>query len=368
MKSHVHASFQRRQSLLGQHFTPKGKGGEEQGGRGTCKAPEWYLQASQMRKKAIVRKRTRSPFCLLLLSSQPRLQPASLVLREDLGHPSEITQPPWQAVPSTNKPLAALLFPRTYRSSSELSGYGGDLPAQPGMSRPGPPLPFPKAPFHPPCSPGSSPNAGSCCRQSRAGLRILPCHSSLAGITDHSSCLTLNHVGRTWAVAPQLLVPFTRSSGRAWKKAGQSPPPNHLQPPPLATCRSCPEALQERAAYPTPPALPAEAECPEGPFQETHGCSVSACTKQHPALPSAADPRQLQRQPGENQPAQHAPTCVRSPGGFSCDCSARLCSFGEAKSFLFQTGRRTRSCVSRAAAIEAPAGWGGVRRAATSLQ
>ena len=58
---------------------------------------------------------------------------------------------------------------------------------------------------------------------------------------------------------------------------------NTWKPPPLATCRSHPEAFQERAAF------PAEAERPETLFQESHDCSVSACPKQHPALPSATN-------------------------------------------------------------------------------
>lgn len=50
-----------------------------------------------MREKKSPHKQTCSTFCLLLLSSQPRLQHMSAVLREDLGHPSEITQLPQKA-------------------------------------------------------------------------------------------------------------------------------------------------------------------------------------------------------------------------------------------------------------------------------
>lgn len=59
----------------------------------------WMVFASfkDEEKKNIPPPKPCSTFCLRLPSSQPRLQHTSPVLRKDLGHPSEITQPPQKA-------------------------------------------------------------------------------------------------------------------------------------------------------------------------------------------------------------------------------------------------------------------------------
>ena len=314
--------------------------------------------------KKILPKQTCRTYCLLLLRSQPRLQQMSVVLREDLGHPSEIhncRRTPHAAAgcPEHGQTSSCSAIPKDARGAARRgAGSGGDLPARAGLPRPGPPCPARKLLLSPhSLSRSSSPSAGGKPGQGSAVPLPSPGTADHAALPDFKTRLR----AEPGCFPSSWLLLHAAQSG--YEKRRDTHLPQHPgEPTPLGACCHVPRpsGCEQRSCWilPSP-----QRQNSQNPLPESHNCS-----QQHPALPASTEQGFDNTGVGENpQPGAAASSYLRFWPRQMTPATAhpslqllRALVGAEAKSFLFQKRRgKKRSRFLRGCSRKSPAGQGG---------